>query len=1095
MIIKNKIIYQEVKNGGISFDILESGDIHDISFNDNQINLLKGNIVDGSIANLYLRVFDGESIQFTRLIGRHSPSSYQILNDKVIYQGHFIGVDYQVILTVMDYQWSFEVSLKSETTKTVDVIYGQDIAISNKSSVLSSEAYTVQYIDYKSYKNAYGYTLCARQNQGIPQFLQLGSLQKNVAYSTDGFQFFGLSYKETGSPEAMFSKRLASEIYQYEFSYFALQSEIMVLKGHEKTFVFYGLYIPNYPTIIEKPETLILNLETPTWYKPAINKQKKSLLFAGRQLNGKDVSIDEMTPYIGSIRHEEKKDGKLLSFFTDRHHHVVLKQKELLVERPHGHLLIHGDLLHVSEEVMASTNFMFGVFNSHIVLGNTSFNKMLGDMRNALNLNKISGQRIYIHYRGAYHLLGLPSFYEMGGNTVKWYYMLEDDLIIIELYAHINALQQTLNIISKNGVAYDFMLTHQLLMGQNEYLYDIEVDHDVHEIVIHTPKNAIAHRFYKDLKYRISSDQTMGIVDEQVAFNCKNQHGLLIIDFKQQTHIKLDISATIKEDFNALVTQSFQEADVEGTHYFERFTQGFQLIHEKEQQHLSKLVDIVFWYTHNALTHYASPHGLEQYNGAAWGTRDICQGPIEFFSTTQNYSIVREILLKVYGRQFLETGDFPQWYMFDNYYQIQAHESHGDIIIWPLRSLAYYLKATKDDSILHEKVPFMSLEKQKFTEPQSLLDHIDKQLEAINNSFIKGTHLPAYGGGDWDDTLQPANHDLTTKMVSGWTVALLYEAIHQLSIELKDTLPKRSASLMFLAQHIRDDYETYMIVDEIPAGFVIFNDEIEYLLHPKDEKTGLQYRLLPFTRSMIAELANQRYLAHYLDIIDVNLKHPDGVRLMNTVVTYHGGKKTYFTRAETAANFGREVGLLYVHAHIRYIEAMAKIGNGEDAYEGLFKINPILVQEKVPNAMYRQSNVYFSSSDAFFLDRYQARREFERVKKGDIQVKGGWRLYSSGPGIYMNQLISNVLGIRIMHGDLVIDPVLPYYLDGMKVSYHYLNKPIEITYHFGEEKILLNGRKIEITSTQQVYRQGGYVIHRDLLLNEVQPIKLNVWYK
>ncbi|HCB66609.1 MAG TPA: cellobiose phosphorylase, partial [Acholeplasmataceae bacterium] len=114
-----------------------------------------------------------------------------------------------------------------------------------------------------------------------------------------------------------------------------------------------------------------------------------------------------------------------------------------------------------------------------------------------------------------------------------------------------------------------------------------------------------------------------------------------------------------------------------------------------------------------------------------------------------------------------------------------------------------------------------------------------------------------------------------------------------------------------------------------------------------------------------------------------------------------------------------------MHAHIRYIEAMAKIGQANDAYEGLFTINPILIQETVNNAYYRQSNVYFSSSDAWFMDRYQAKKEFNRIKSGSIAVKGGWRLYSSGPGIYINQMISNVFGIRQYHQDLVLDPVIP----------------------------------------------------------------------
>ncbi len=36
------------------------------------------------------------------------------------------------------------------------------------------------------------------------------------------------------------------------------------------------------------------------------------------------------------------------------------------------------------------------------------------------------------------------------------------------------------------------------------------------------------------------------------------------------------------------------------------------------------------WLAHNAMIHLTVPHGLEQYTGAAWGTRDVCQGPVEF---------------------------------------------------------------------------------------------------------------------------------------------------------------------------------------------------------------------------------------------------------------------------------------------------------------------------------------------------------------------------------------------------------------------------------------------------------------------------------
>ncbi len=69
------------------------------------------------------------------------------------------------------------------------------------------------------------------------------------------------------------------------------------------------------------------------------------------------------------------------------------------------------------------------------------------------------------------------------------------------------------------------------------------------------------------------------------------------------------------------------------------------------------------WYTHNMLVHYLSPHGLEQYGGAAWGTRDVSQGPTEFFFATQqlrSWPPLFSIYLKINLRT---TANWPQWFM------------------------------------------------------------------------------------------------------------------------------------------------------------------------------------------------------------------------------------------------------------------------------------------------------------------------------------------------------------------------------------------------------------------------------------------------
>jgi hypothetical protein len=84
-----------------------------------------------------------------------------------------------------------------------------------------------------------------------------------------------------------------------------------------------------------------------------------------------------------------------------------------------------------------------------------------------------------------------------------------------------------------------------------------------------------------------------------------------------------------------------------------------------------------------------------------------------------------------------------------------------------------------------------------------------------------------------------------------------------------------------------------------------------------------------------------------------------------------------------------------------------------------------LASASVANASLRQRNAYFSSSDARLPDRYKASAEWERVKRGDIAVDGGWRIYSSGPGLYVNMLIRYALGQRRYFGERISAPLLP----------------------------------------------------------------------
>ena len=1103
-----------IQAGDLRFTFWESGDLYQAVSGRTMINQLMTSPLEGSLNNVYLRIHRDSAISFHPLLGIHSDSKVNASSNRMVWEGSVEGIDYRVTFMLSPRGvWFWDVVTRGEGVQ-IDVIYGQDLGNADIGAVRSNEAYLSQYIDHSVYEDEQlGYVVCSRQNQpqgGAFPYIQQGSLTRAAGYSTDGFQFFGLSYKETNVPSCLTREKLANEIYQYEFAYTALQSERVSLNG-EARFVFYGLIQADHAAAVTELE--FKDEVQLAWEEIQAEDSKEPLRRLApvrlKSVMGSPLQTLSMTEaeindrYPSQTRHqEEREEGQLLAFFTDMYEHVVLKEKELLVERPHGHILMSGNNVKFGAKVVTTTSYMYGIFNSHFVVGNTNFNKMMSNARNALNVPKTAGQRIYVEVDGQYRLLTMPSLYEIGFNYVRWYYKTESDTLIITNFTTVDTPEVRLNVRSESGTAYRYLVTNQVIMDVNEYESPVRMQNDHGVLTFFGGQDAIRMEAYPNLRYRMWVDGAGAEIGDETVLADGVQAGcasLLTMQIESAPEWTLTIQGLLDGEELPASSKNIEEEITKYHEFYQQVMNHFRLTGAsgEEEEDFFKVNALAWWYTHNMLVHYSVPHGLEQYGGAAWGTRDVCQGPSEYFLATQKFEQVRDILLTVYAHQYEDDGNWPQWFMFDNYAPVQQEESHGDIIVWPLKVLSDYLTATQDYSILKEKVSYTTKGSFRFTEQQhTLLEHVNKEIGYIRSHFLHDTYLSAYGDGDWDDTLQPANAQLKQYMVSSWTVALTYQTLTQLSAILVSEEPALADELREMASGIKRDFNEYMLQTDVIPGFLYMEDpdNTKLMLHPTDTETGIQYRLLPMTRSMIAELLDpERAKSHY-DLIKEKLFFPDGVRLMNRPAQYAGGVSTHFKRAEQASNFGREVGLQYVHAHIRFVEAMAKLGHADDVWNGLNVINPVGIRDVVPNAEIRQSNAYFSSSDGKFNNRYDAQTDFDKLRSGEVQVKGGWRIYSSGPGIYMNQLISNALGIRQEHEGLVIDPVLPPSLDGMRFDFQYDAVNVTFIYHITGapvSKVVLNGEALDAERLANPYREGGLRISKEAFeraMNEHQNV-------
>lgn len=1093
--IKNNVCLEE---GKVSVQLNRENTIQRIFVRDIQVSLFNTPDGEKSLTAIFVRI-KSEDGTYKLLDLFNDPSTkFARLTESLVWVADFEGLQVQTVLNLDGKATTgfFTVELLncSDTSIECDVTYGQDIGLADAEQVKTNEAYCSQYLDQQPIMTEQGWVISCRQNisqKGKNPAIQVGCSSKAASFSTDAFQFFGTEYKQTGIPVALEKPQLANEVYQYEMAYAALQTPSFILEADQrKQTQFYFSFVDDLSVQNRSQSSELAPI---TFVESPIVVDKTALQASCMKtmpsLVGELMTEADLAEWFDSRREfEEYEAGELLSFFEASGTYVTLQAKETKQERPTGHIILTGSDFDHSKEVMCSTNYMFGVFNSQLCVGNTSFQKMMSVNRNALNYHKNTGQRIRVKLDGQRYVLGLCSAFAVSRTCATWFYKVAGGTIVVRSFTCSSDTKVQLDIEAYGFAdALDIEVTHHLVHGNHESESVVSVAKNDNLQTVVSGSNELLNEINPNLTFKISATSGFNCVDTVVDSENQSEEYLIYqgrVAKKESLLIEANQPLDEPADFlfHAIEIACSEQA-------LDNLTNHFDVLIEHEEAKSKKLNQAVHWFTHNALVHYSSPHGLEQYSGAAWGTRDASQGPFEFFMSLGKFEKAKSVLCKIYAHQYLETGTWPQWFMFDTFKSIQHDESHGDVVVWPLKALSDYIAATGDVDILTMKVPYSTeaAGHSYIAGDATLYDHVVKQIDHIEANLIEGSFLSSYGDGDWDDTLQPANQSLREKMVSGWTIPLTLQTFKTfVSNEVvKGEFADLCQRINKLASGMHDDYQQYLLKDDIVAGFIHVEDfnenKINYLLHPADQTTGIEYRLLPANRSIIAELFSKEQAEYNLNLIKEKLLYPDGVRLMDKLAKYDGGKQTYFKRAELAANLGREIGLNYVHAHIRFIEALCKLGNAKDLYDNVFKLIPMGIKDEVENAVLRQANSYFSSSDAAFNNRYEAYEGYEDLKAGKVGVKGGWRIYSSGPGIYINQIISNVLGIRYENGNLVLDPVVSRDLGNVAIRFDLFGKPvsIKIVTERGEHtprRIILNGSDVEFSLTSNRYRKGGAII-------------------
>ena len=1109
--------------GTTRIELTPGGDVRAITHGESMlVNQYVPSDHDAMVGGVFLRRHGVDAtgvrtVEGVPLVGGRSTSTFVTGPAGARWSGRALGAQYCVTLTLdpSGELWVWRVDLEAGDREAVaagtvfDVVVAQDLALAPVATALNNEPYMSQYVVHHVLDDPRaGSVLASRQTMATAPVLPLAVtalVEGARAHLTDGFSFYGLDAKLDGRASSLDVPDWDSLVYQYEFA-------LPVLLGPEldltapRTVHAVTAVVADYrgelddaldavPRLFDRAVALAATGRDASGTEDTTaddHAPSRSLLVSAPLLAGRDLSEDELVALGSASAHadastrilqpERDEDGRLLSFFTPEASHVVSRAKELAVERPHGHVLKAGSDVTPNDNILSATTYVYGVFASHVVVGNTTANRFVSVQRNHLNLLRSSGVRALVRTGrdGRWQLLGVPSALVLDLGGVRWVYETETGRIEVRTTASHGGRAIEVRIDSDRSL--DVLLTADVELGEHSWtsaraldgralVYTADAGTDVAE---HCP----------DLAYVLASS-TGRLGDDAALFADGRSHGtsLTTIAFDATTSASLVITGDLDGAADALAGAEAVLTDPLGVaaelaahrRYIAEHTRN---LHVESDGRLAEVNLLLPWFTQNALVHYLVPHGLEQYSGAAWGTRDVCQGPLELNLAFGHFDAAADIVRRVFGHQLVD-GTLPQWFMFDAYRERYSDEAHGDVVVWPLMALGEYLSATGDTAILDVEVPFWDGElRRPGTTTAPIADHVRASLDYIRSHRAPGTELLSYGEGDWDDTLQPAQASMSREMASAWTVALLFQATSTLDAQLRGTAHDAlAAELAAEAATIAGEFTDRLVIDDVLAGYVVFAPEGPWpVLHPSDDRTGLSYRLIPMTRSIIAGLFTPEQVLRHERLVEEHLHFPDGVRLMDRPAPFHDGQTRFFRRGEQAANFGREVGLMYTHAHIRYTQALATLGR-ERLVTELLRISPVGQLERLATSLPRQRNCYYSSSDAAFTDRYDAAASFDRLRDGTVGVKGGWRVYSSGPGIYLRQLVQGALGIVERSGSVVVDPVLALEDDGLTISIDLAGERRTVVYHVepgsGGVRVLADGVPLVGVETAAHYRRGG----------------------